>query len=744
MSKPVGTAPVGAKWAALWLIAAFFLTVLPTFAQNAETQPAVVPDTPEAAAAMVARLSDEEVRSLLLDRLKAAEAEKADLAGKSAPVADRVVDLLIGSGERIFATAVSSPETLRQAGSALASLASEMGAWRIVRLLGALAAGAFAGVVLTAQARRIFRSRREATGLSVARRAFGIYLWEMAALALGFVVASLALTLTARPEDLAVGRLLAVWLLLVPWFGIRTLALFLAPNRPELRLAAVDDRAARLLFNNAAGILIFAGLSKSALGLLPLSGADEALIESGFWLNVLVFLWFGLTVVISRDGLRQIMRGGSDILSPTDRFIARHYPAYAAAVIGGAWVASALMATAGLEDLIHEGRHILTMAILLVAPLFDTAIRSAARSLSAPPSGDGAAALDAHEASLRSMTRIGRAVVISVVFILLARLWEIRVSEVASLGMGAQVAARVVSTVYICLAGYFAWELTRLWFHRKLAGEKTAHALDPLAEDSTSLDLSPGSSRLATVLPVVSWALQAAIVVMTVLVALSNIGIDVTALMAGAGIVGLAIGFGSQKLVSDIVSGLFFLFEDAFRIGEYVEVGSAEGTVEKFSLRSLHLRHSRGAIYCIPYSTIPRVTNFGRDWGIMKMRFTVPHGTDVEKVRKIFKRIGQEMLANPELAPGFIEPFKSQGVREITETGIVVAGKFTFKPGGQFIIRREVFKRVQEEFDKAGIPFARQEVRVAMVGQDGTEAAAAGAAASAAIARAVPDAPQPG
>lgn len=148
----------------------------------------------------------------------------------------------------------------------------------------------------------------------------------------------------------------------------------------------------------------------------------------------------------------------------------------------------------------------------------------------------------------------------------------------------------------------------------------------------------------------------------------------------------------------------------------------------------MQLRHARGALYCVPYSSISSITNFGREWGIMKLRFTVPFGTDVEKVRKIFKRIGQEMMANPELAPGFLEPFKSQGVREINETGIVIAGKFTFRPGAQFLIRREVFKRVQEEFDKAGITFARQEVRVAVVGQQGpVDPGTAGAAAAAVI-----------
>jgi small-conductance mechanosensitive channel len=218
----------------------------------------------------------------------------------------------------------------------------------------------------------------------------------------------------------------------------------------------------------------------------------------------------------------------------------------------------------------------------------------------------------------------------------------------------------------------------------------------------------------------ISWALQCAIITMTVLTALGNLGVNVTPLLAGAGVVGLAIGFGAQKLVSDVMSGLFFLIDDAFRLNEYIDTGGIQGTVERISLRSIQLRDAKGPVLIVPYSNIKTVTNFGRDWGIMKLKFTVPFDTDVEKVRKIFKKIGQEMMENPELAPGFIEPFKSQGVGEFNEYGIVVRGKFMHKPGAQFGIRKYIFKRVPEEFAANGIHFARREVRVSVTGT-GTE-----------------------
>lgn len=225
---------------------------------------------------------------------------------------------------------------------------------------------------------------------------------------------------------------------------------------------------------------------------------------------------------------------------------------------------------------------------------------------------------------------------------------------------------------------------------------------------------------------------------MTILIAVSNLGIDVGPLVAGAGILGLAIGFGAQKLVADVVSGLFFLIDDAFRVGEFVDVSGTVGTVEKISVRSLQLRHHLGPVHTIPYGEIPKITNYSRDWVIMKLKFTVPFDTDLNKVKKIFKQIGKDMMQVPEFAEDFLQPFKSQGVLDVNDVGIVVRGKFMAKPGRQFVLRKEIYARVQKAFDEAGIQFARREVRVRVDRPDGSEtlqdqeeaiAAAAGEAA---------------
>ena len=123
----------------------------------------------------------------------------------------------------------------------------------------------------------------------------------------------------------------------------------------------------------------------------------------------------------------------------------------------------------------------------------------------------------------------------------------------------------------------------------------------------------------------------------------------------------------------------------------------------------------------MPFGEIPRITNYSRDWVIMKLRFTVPFDTDLRKVKNIFKKIGNDMMEIPELAQDMMQPFKSQGVLEVDDVGIVVRGKYMAKPGKQFQIRKEIYNRVQTEFEANGIQFARREVRVRLGGDEAAD-----------------------
>ena len=196
------------------------------------------------------------------------------------------------------------------------------------------------------------------------------------------------------------------------------------------------------------------------------------------------------------------------------------------------------------------------------------------------------------------------------------------------------------------------------------------------------------------------------------------------------------------------MAGVFFLIDDAFRVGEYVESGSLKGTVERLGIRSIRLRHHRGMVHTIPYGELSAVTNYSRDWVIMKLEFRLPYGTDMEIVRKAIKKTGQEMASEEQFADSLLAPLKSQGVVRTEQSALVFRAKFTAKPGGQFVIRREAFRRIQEALDAAGVEtFAPHQVAVRIADAPAASSGpvmAAAAAGAVAGAHANPDDPSGG
>lgn len=218
--------------------------------------------------------------------------------------------------------------------------------------------------------------------------------------------------------------------------------------------------------------------------------------------------------------------------------------------------------------------------------------------------------------------------------------------------------------------------------------------------------------RSFTLLPIIRSFIASVLVVMVALTILSSMGVNIGPLLAGAGVVGLAVGFGAQKIVSDIFSGVFYLLDDAFRVGEYLTAGGIMGTVEKITLRNVMLRHHRGMLQIVPYSQLGTITNFMRGGIIEKFNLDFPYDADIDKIRRIIKKVGQEMLEDPELGKSFIRPLKSQGVREITNSVMTIRVKFTARPGTQFVIRREAFKRITAAMKAKGIQYAHRKVIV--------------------------------
>ena len=233
------------------------------------------------------------------------------------------------------------------------------------------------------------------------------------------------------------------------------------------------------------------------------------------------------------------------------------------------------------------------------------------------------------------------------------------------------------------------------------------------------------SQRLRTLLPLARVFLVTGLVVTTVMLVLSALGVNIGPLLAGAGIVGLAIGFGAQTLVRDIITGVFLIMDDAFRVGEYIQSGSYKGTVESIGLRSVKLRHHRGPIYVVPFGELRGVQNMVRDWVIHKITVGVTYDSDLEKARKLVKKIGQELAADPEFKDEILQPLKMQGVEAFGDFAIQVRMKMMTRPGEkQFLIRRRANLMIKKAFDEQGIRFAFPTVQIAGSGDAAVAAAA--------------------
>jgi len=315
-----------------------------------------------------------------------------------------------------------------------------------------------------------------------------------------------------------------------------------------------------------------------------------------------------------------------------------------------------------------------------------------------------------------------RNALIVVAALLIARAWNVNLSDLAA---AETVTTRLIRAgiriVIVLLVTDVIWKLASTLIDSQMAmASRSVQAGHQEGPDARR------RQRLNTLLPILRNVLFLAIGAVGFLMILDAVGIQIGPLLAGAGVVGIAVGFGAQTLVKDIISGVFYLFDDAFRIGEYIQAAKYKGTVEGFSLRSIRLRHHRGPVTIVPFGELGAVQNLSRDWVIDIITLTLNYDSDLEEVRKTIKRIGVELLEDAELGPNIIEPLKMQGIEQMADYGVQIRLKFMTKPGEQFGVRRKALAMLKKTFAEKGIQFATPTVHVS----GGPADAAATAAAS--------------
>ncbi len=220
------------------------------------------------------------------------------------------------------------------------------------------------------------------------------------------------------------------------------------------------------------------------------------------------------------------------------------------------------------------------------------------------------------------------------------------------------------------------------------------------------------ASRLRTLVPILRGAIGTFIFLVALVVCLSEIGVNTTGLLAVSSIAGIAVGFGSQKLVQDIITGLFMLLEDAIQVGDNVTLAGMSGTVEKLSIRTIHLRGGDGSLNIIPFSSVTTVTNTTRDFNNAQFAITVSYGENIDHVFAVLTDIGRDMRAEPGWGSMMRDDLQIYGLDKFGEQGMVISGVIRTGPGQLDAVRRELFRRVQTRFAQDGIsmPFGKQSV----------------------------------
>ncbi len=297
-----------------------------------------------------------------------------------------------------------------------------------------------------------------------------------------------------------------------------------------------------------------------------------------------------------------------------------------------------------------------------------------------------------------------------ILLVLSLALWVMNLWE-RGVAFSDEVKAKGLEVLVILFVAYLVWQIINKLISGYLLNQARRQAETEEDVDSEWGD-APLLDRGQTLLPLVRKFTGVIMLVMVILLVLSSMGVNIGPLLAGAGVVGIAIGFGAQKLVSDVLSGFFYLLDDAFRVGEYIKTSSISGAVERITLRNVMLRHHRGMLQIVPYSDLGAITNYMRGGIVVKFNLQFPYDTDVDQVRKVIKKVGIAMLNDPEFGKNFIKQVKSQGIREVADSVLTIRVKFTAHPGTHFLIRREAYRRITEALAEKGILYAHRKVIV--------------------------------
>lgn len=574
----------------------------------------------------------------------------------------------------------------------------------LIKLLAVFGGGLVAeGLVkfVLSRPRRWLEGRRTANRWMRVPLACGRGLLELLPIA-AFILAAYvlqSLPMLAQTGDARQAMIMIVTAYVLVRFVLVLVQAVLMPGSATIRLVPFDDETAtylsiwarRLTFTGIWGYFLIQALK--LLG-LPKSGY-------GFSLKLLGLLVAMLLVVLVLQ-LRQSVgawirsRGTTSILSGKiqalrDRF-ADIWHVLASLYIIASFAIWALQVKGGFEFIVQA--TILTLIILVAANLLVGALaRLVERAFSISddlrqqfPQLEARA--NRYLAIVHNMVRL---VVAVLTLLALAQAWGANTLAWLSSDLGRHLISSAVSIVAVLIGALVVWEVVNVLIERYLAGTDA---------DGNAVERS---ARVRTLLPLLRNVVMVVLIVVVALIVLSELGVDTAPLLAGAGVVGVAIGFGSQKLVQDVITGAFILFENTIAVGDLVKIADHTGTVEGMTIRTMRLREGNGQVHTLPFSSVSSVTNLSRDFGYHLFEVSVSYREDTDTVISVIRKLGEEMQADAEMGTLISEPLEVFGVEKLADSAVIISGRIKTVPTKQWAVGREFNRRVKKRFDEQGI-----------------------------------------
>jgi small conductance mechanosensitive channel len=297
--------------------------------------------------------------------------------------------------------------------------------------------------------------------------------------------------------------------------------------------------------------------------------------------------------------------------------------------------------------------------------------------------------------------RVARLAIFVVAIVVILRLWGFDFSDLRDSPIYAifTVLGRIAIILVLALA---AIELGQLGINR-VFDRVAMRARNPRR-----------AAQIRTLGPLLSGLATTIVVVLAAMMALSEVGVEIGPLLAGAGIVGLAVGFGAQTIVKDFLTGLFLIMEDSVSIGDVVKIGEFGGAVESMSLRTIKLRDFNGTLHIFPYSEAQVIHNQTKDFSFAVFELPLDHNADIAKALELMKQIGDEIRAEPALNGLIVSPIEIAGVDRVSEAGVLLKARIRTAPGKQWTVQREYLRRIRLAFEREGIDFTQTTTRMIM------------------------------